>query len=285
MKTDPFKSQAFHEFKNTHLGEALAGFIVFLWFVSLVEGFSVHLSQADWPFILLGVLARAFLHTGLFIVTHDAIHRNISQHHWLNDMFGYVTSFLYALLPYKVLAKNHRLHHRFPGTEQDPDHGGVEAKGFLPWYVKFMKTYQADGQFWILLTGISVIFYSLTALQVPVANLMLFWIIPIVISSLQLFTFGIYLPHHPGENDYPDGHRASSLNLPAVLSFLTCYHFGYHWEHHQYPYLPWYRLPEVCHAAKTSHPENPKGIKPRMTPTNFAADSHQNVLVNANSSR
>lgn len=34
------------------------------------------------------------------------------------------------------------------------------------------------------------------------------------------------------------------------LSFLTCYYFGYHLEHHLYPNVPWWRLPERYAACK-----------------------------------
>jgi beta-carotene ketolase (CrtW type) len=79
--------------------------------------------------------------------------------------------------------------------------------------------------------------------HIPIANLILFWFLPIVLSSMQLFLFGTYLPHR--SEDSPNSHAAISSNYPLILSFLTCYHFGYHWEHHEYPNLPWYRLPSV----------------------------------------
>ncbi len=82
--------------------------------------------------------------------------------------------------------------------------------------------------------------------HICIANLLLFWILPILLSTLQLFFFGTYLPHRfaIGEAEKAgNSHHAISSNYPIVLSFLTCYHFGYHWEHHEYPFLPWYKLP------------------------------------------
>lgn len=89
----------------------LASLLIALWIITLVVGFDISLTHVPWVVTVVGVLARTFLHTGLFIVTHEAIHRNISRNSIFNDCFGYVTSSLYALLPYAVLAKNHRLHH------------------------------------------------------------------------------------------------------------------------------------------------------------------------------
>jgi fatty acid desaturase len=49
--------------------------------------------------------------------------------------------------------------------------------------------------------------------------------------------------HRQTEEGYSDRHRAKSINYSVIWSFITCYHFSYHWEHHQYPHLPWYKLP------------------------------------------
>jgi beta-carotene ketolase (CrtW type) len=65
------------------------------------------------------------------------------------------------------------------------------------------------------------------------------------LSSFQLFTFGTWLPHRNLKIPFADWHRARSNDYPAWLSFLTCYHFGYHWEHHEWPFVPWWKLPRA----------------------------------------
>ncbi|MGB3138329.1 MAG: fatty acid desaturase, partial [Nodosilinea sp.] len=232
-------------FDHSQWGLCWAGFIVLMWFVSLIAAFTLPTTQTHAAYLLGGVFVRTFLHTGLFIVTHEAIHNNISNSRKLNAVFGYITSWLYALLPYRLLAKNHRLHHRFPATEQDPDHHSQETNGFWAWYVKFMKTYQSGKQVWVSLIGISIIFCIFMMCQVPIVNSILFWIIPMVISSLQLFTFGIFLPHCQSADESELPHCIKSINLPVFWSFMACYHFGYHLEHHLNPRLPWYQLPQV----------------------------------------
>lgn len=227
-----------------------AGLIILMWCMSLAGALTLVNAQTPWVFWLWGILVRTFLHTGLFIVTHEAIHGNISGRYWLNDALGYTTSWLYALLPYRLLAKNHRLHHRFPATEQDPDHHDAEMGQFWIWYIQFMKTYQTGGQVWVTLVGISVIFCAFMLCQVPTINLFIFWIIPMVLSSLQLFTFGIFLPHRQGNHTIECKPCTRSIHLPVFWSFITCYHFGYHLEHHLNPHLPWYQLPRLYKARK-----------------------------------
>lgn len=215
-----------------------AGLILLMWCVSLAGTFILFNAQTHLAYWIGGILIRTFLHTGLFIVTHEAIHRNISGCHWLNDAFGYLTSWLYALLPYRLLAKNHRLHHRFTATEQDPDHHDADMGNFWTWYIQFMKTYQAQGQVWVTLIGISIIFLTFIFFQISAINLLLFWIIPMVLSSLQLFIFGIFLPHRKRDPGLKDESCTRSIHLPVFWSFITCYHFGYHQEHHLNPHLP-----------------------------------------------
>ncbi|PNH01868.1 Beta-carotene ketolase [Tetrabaena socialis] len=63
---------------------------------------------------------------------------------------------------------------------------------------------------------------------------------------------GTYLPHRP-----PKGHRgpmpwhaSRTSAAPRLLSFLTCYHFDLHWEHHRWPYAPWWHLPHCRELAR-----------------------------------
>jgi beta-carotene/zeaxanthin 4-ketolase len=161
-------------------------------------------------------------------------------------MIGQLAVMLYALLLYRKLALNHRRHHRYPGQANDPDfHDGIHRSPFA-WYLKFMRGYLDRRQPVVLFFGIGAIFLTLHwGLHVALANLFLFWILPIVLSSMQLFFFGTYLPHRFTSSNLGKSYQITSINCPPILSFLTCYHFGYHWEHHEYPSLPWYSLPLV----------------------------------------
>ncbi|WP_052055836.1 fatty acid desaturase [Myxosarcina sp. GI1] len=258
---------------NTEIGEDVAIIIILLWLSSLIGLLAIDLSSAPLLWIVAAVWLRSFLHTGLFITTHEAIHGVINtQDRKVNDFIGSITSWLYALLPYKILVKNHQLHHRFPASEQDPDFHKLGQSNFLLWYGNFMKEYLSGRQAWILLIGMTVIFCTFLSLHIAISNIFLFWVIPILISSLQLFTFGIFLPHRnpnrkqrdyasrTARGDMPerlalcDRHKATSSNYSVFWSFIACYHFDYHWEHHQYPHLPWYSLPiarqqAFCHQT------------------------------------
>ena len=93
---------------NSVVSMAIAITIIGFWFASLIGLLSQDLAQFPLFLIILGVWLRAFLHTGIFIIIHESIHGVVCRNKQINDAMGYLTSFLYALLPYKTLAKNHQ---------------------------------------------------------------------------------------------------------------------------------------------------------------------------------
>lgn len=246
-----------HKFTPPPQGLIVASVIVAIWIGSLAFLLSISVDRLTQFGILPAILSRTFIQTGLFVVAHDAIHGSIVPNDARsNQTIGKLALMLYALLPYQLLATNHWQHHRQPGQAGDPDfHDGIHHHVVL-WYVKFMKGYLDRRQRIVLFFGMKAIFFTLyLGFHVAIPNLFLFWVFPIVLSSLQLFIFGTYLPHRAASGD-PENrirsnqsaictHNATSSNYSTFWSFLTCYHFGYHWEHHEYPFVPWYGLPSM----------------------------------------
>lgn len=232
---------------NYQSGILLAIIVISLWLSSLIILLSINISQLPWFLIILAVLLRAFLHTGLFITAHDAMHGTVfPQHRQVNDFIGSFATRMYVFLPYKLLLEKHRQHHQYPASAKDPDFCEDGSENVFLWYISFMKGYLEGKQSWVIFIGMSLVFYPLLlGLHIPLTNLILFWLLPILLSSIQLFYFGIFLPHRQPKEGYTNRHRAKSSNFSVICSFLTCYHFGYHWEHHEYPHLPWYKLPSV----------------------------------------
>ena len=222
----------------TRRGLLLAALILGGWLLSLLL-----LLGADWghwsPMLLvLAVLLRSQLQTGLFIVGHDAMHRVLlPAAPRLNDRIGALVLGLYAALPFDRCLRQHQRHHRAPGTALDPDFHGPGQSSVLAWYGRFMARYLSPGQMSLLLTA-----WALLAWCSSVQSVLLFCTLPLMLSSLQLFLVGTVLPHRRGAGPELAQHTRS-LALPEWLSLLACYHFGYHLEHHQAPQLAWHELP------------------------------------------
>ncbi len=242
------KLSQFTLFNNESIAGALIALtIATLWFSSLGILLYVDLAQLSAVWVILAIAGRTFLQTGLFIIAHDAMHGIIfPQNQRINHAIGAVAINIYAFLPYKTCFTRHWQHHHNPGQAGDPDfHDGIHKNAFS-WYIKFMSVYLDRKQKIVLFILMSAVFYTLIyAFHISVVNLIFFWLLPILLSSVQLFFFGTYLPHREHPARYSNPHNAVSSNYPIALSFLTCYHFGYHQEHHEFPFLPWYKLPSA----------------------------------------
>lgn len=220
---------------------AILGVLIFS--LSLCLLITLDLRTVPLWMVPLGALWQMFLYTGLFITVHDSMHGSlVPRRRFLNDLIGIVSIFFYALFSYSKLKKKHFQHHKHPGTVMDPDYHDGRHDGFFPWYLRFLRLYVNPLQ----VLGMAVVFNILVFLVgLNWVNLVLFWIIPSLGSTLQLFYFGTYLPHREPKGGYTNKYHARSSDLPFMLSLLTCFHFGYHLEHHMYPYVQWWRLPWV----------------------------------------
>lgn len=224
-------------------GIAIALTIIWLWASSFFFLLSSDISQLHLEQILVAIWWQTFLYTGLFITAHEAMHGLVCPHNLqLNYLIGSAAVWLYALFPYEKLLSKHWLHHRHPASPLDPDfHDGRDAS-FGGWYCHFLKGYWSWKRLGCLLAIFSLISYGL---HVPPLNLVFFALLPSILSSLQLFYFGTFLPHREPQEGYYHPHRSQSHALPSFWSFITCYHFGYHQEHHEHPNVPWWQLPKI----------------------------------------
>ncbi|PKV76347.1 fatty acid desaturase [Pontibacter ramchanderi] len=214
-------------------GIAIAAIIVACWFGLLVYllRFPVDFTS---PLPYLFMLLQTHMYTGLFITAHDAMHGVVAPGRpKLNRLIGTVTAFLFAYNWYPRLLPKHHQHHKHVATEEDPDyhHGS-----FWPWYYSFLKNYITWWQ--IVLMAIT---YNVLQLFFPLENVIMFWMVPAILATFQLFYFGTYLPHR-GEHAPENKHKSGTQDKNHLWAFVSCYFFGYHYEHHDKPYLPWWQL-------------------------------------------
>ncbi|WP_435418037.1 fatty acid desaturase [Parerythrobacter aurantius] len=209
------------------------------------------LSWSNLPLALVMAALQCWLSVGVFIISHDAMHGSLAPGHpRLNGAIGAVLLFLYAGFGWRQLRDAHFDHHRFVGTGQDPDFDENHPDRFLPWYGTFLRRYFG----WRSLVYVhTVVGINWLALDVPMAQIVLLYGLPALASSLQLFYFGTYRPHRHadagGEPGFADRHNARSESFGPLISLATCFHFGYHLEHHRRPDVPWWALPAARRAG------------------------------------
>lgn len=259
-------------------GIAIALLILLIWAISFCSAFVTGAETIGPIGCALLIPWFAFLYTGLFVTGHDAMHGSIAPGHpRLNRSLGELALLLYGLIPYDKLCSAHANHHRFPASRHDPDFHNGRHKHPILWYFQFMRSY------WTLQQslGIVVIYNGLyRVMGVPEANLLFFWAIPSLLSSMQLFYFGTYLVHRRLPDTYSTVLCANSHYWPHWLSLITCYHFGYHREHHAFPQVPWWWLPKVKFKPVKFEPVTAEIAQARML--NQRCDSSGSALATIN---
>jgi len=224
---------------------------------------------------------------GLFVLAHEAAHYRLSRRRWLNEAIGRLCGMAggVSMITYRLI---HRLHHNHLYEPLDPDlpliAGYPRGRGYLlkklgkdllglTAHKNLAYFFGAPGlnadtgdrsrpladtspalrkaaarDRWLVLG-----FHGLAPLAAIGAGYgwayLLLWIVPLV-TVLQAILRLRALCEHGAPGDVSSPLTAARTNLaPAwVRWWLFPHHVNYHLEHHLYPAIPHYRLPE-CHRA------------------------------------
>ena len=188
------------------------------------------------PVFYLHILLQGYLYTGLFITAHDAMHGTVSKNKIINNVFGWISTLLFAGLSYSKLIKNHFKHHKSPGEEADPDFY-TKSQNFFIWWGTFLWRYTTITQLIIMAVA-----FNILKIWFDEDSIIVFWIVPAFLGTFQLFFFGTYLPHKYPHTENMQPHKARTQKRNHIWAMLSCYFFGYHYEHHESPKTPWWKL-------------------------------------------
>ncbi len=218
------------------MGILIAILIILAWGSHLFYSLQFVDASANNPWMYVHIVLQAYLYTGLFITGHDAMHRLVSENSTVNKIIGNIATNLFAALSYKRLVRNHFMHHKFPGTEKDPDYC-MKSQNFFVWFFTFMYRYTT-----IIQLVVMGIVFNVLKIWFTEINIWLFWVTPAFLGAIQLFFFGTYLPHRKPHEDKMEPHKARTQKKNHVWAMLSCYFFGYHFEHHDDVKVPWWQL-------------------------------------------
>src|SRR5687768_1982743 len=179
-------------------GVLVAGVIMLSWgaLLTFLLAFYEPDWHTPWPYIL--VLLQTHLYTGLFITAHDAMHGVAAPgNKKLNQIIGFFCALLFAFNWYPRLLPRHHQHHHFVATQKDPDY---HEGNFWSWYLSFLKQYITWPQMLAMAVTFNVLKYFF-----PLENVILYWMLPAILATFQLFYFGTYQPHkgtHAADNKH-----------------------------------------------------------------------------------
>lgn len=228
--------------RQTLIGTSLALAICIGWLaLHVVSMFFVSVALSSLPLVIVLAALLCWLSVGMFIVAHDAMHGSLAPGRpQLNAAIGAALLFIYAGFGWTKLRAAHFEHHRHAGSARDPDFDADNPRHFGRWYMTFLRRY-FGWQAALYVIAVVNIYYWVVG--VPAANIVLLYGLPAIASSVQLFYFGTYRPHRHDDHGFADRHNARSDGFGPLLSLASCFHFGYHHEHHLSPNVPWWALP------------------------------------------
>ncbi|GAB5480493.1 MAG: hypothetical protein Pars92KO_02500 [Parasphingorhabdus sp.] len=230
------------------IGLSLIAAILGTWLaVHVYAMFFYRIDHNNWFLIPLIFAVQCWLSVGMFIAAHDGMHGSLAPgKKRLNEGIGAFLLAFYAGFGWRKMRDAHWDHHKYSGTAKDPDFDADSPDHFGRWYMTFLKRY--FGLSSALYVSTIVTIYWLV-FDIPIANIVLLYGLPAITSSFQLFYFGTYRPHHhfkkPDATVFTDEHNARSSEFGPLASLLSCFHFGYHHEHHLSPKTPWWALPKL----------------------------------------
>lgn len=207
------------------------------------------------------LVAAASLH-GISLFTHEAVHGSLSRWRWLNRLGGIACALpvLQNFAAYKVL---HLRHHVDLGGGRDPDHyGNYTGRRWLellmhlgrlllgyPAYITLIPILgwrhgTSSERRWIELeVALLAAGAALAVAFVPGTVLLHAWVIPMLVINTLVNIRGMSQHTFLPESDHPVRGSRTILSNP-VTRFFMC-NENYHLEHHLYPRVPWYNLPEL----------------------------------------
>lgn len=209
----------------------------------------------QWP-LWLGFVLNSVVGYVAFSIVHDAIHRSISTHTWLNDFFGQTAVMVgQPNVDLRMFRWTHILHHRFAVGERDPDTVLRGAWWTLPFRWMFIdllyfvhalkhgdkvsKPYLRSS---LILTAIMAAAFTYLVILGYGMELLFLWFLPSRIVQLVLGFSFFWLPHVPHDVTQEQNFtRATTVRVGHewLLGPLLQYQH-YHLIHHLYPSTPFY---------------------------------------------
>jgi fatty acid desaturase len=264
---------------------------------------TIYLCQRFWH-PMLYVFAVVFIASrqhALLVLMHDGVHYRLLRNRRLNDWMSEVLLAWPHLVSARKYRKNHFGHHRHLNTAEDPDlmrragdpvwvfpqavptlartlfrdAVGLNAPALLKLAASVAKADAVPK--WFLAARYA--FYAAVLGIVIYAGglevLVLYWIVPMFTCLVLIMRIRSIAEHHAIEigepqTAYPRTRTTDATWLERI--FLAPKNVNYHIEHHFFPSVPFYRLPEL-HAILMSKPGYREGAHVTRTYWGVLAES------------
>lgn len=251
-----------------NIGRNPWSFLAILGLVAAQLGLAVVLRDTPWwAMLLIAYLVGAVIDHGLFVLIHECAHNLLFRKRSLNTLAGILAN-VPSLIPSSVSFKRYHLkHHSFQGIyELDADLPSV-------WEARLISNKPVRKAIWLLLFPIFQIARPLRIKEIGffdrwvMLNMavifafdILLWITmgPRAVIYLLLSTFFSVGLHPVGarwiQRHYLVDDEQETYSYYGRMNALA-FNVGYHNEHHDFPSVPWNRLPRVKAVANEYYHE------------------------------
>lgn len=236
---------------------------------------AVYLCQRYWnPVVYL--FAIAFIGArqhALLILMHDGVHYRLFRNRRLNDWTSEIILAWPNLISARAYRKNHFAHHRYLDTAQDPDwarrqgdsawvfpkHWGkvamlmvrdISGVGAI-FYLRLARMLLSrdtgvSGRFLFARYGFYVAVVAIFAWFGTIHLLLMYWFVPLFTWLIMIFRIRSIAEHSAIEGR-SDAYAHTRSTRASILEhvFVAPKNVNYHIEHHFYPSVPFYRLPQL----------------------------------------
>ena len=259
---------------------------------------AIYLCERFWS-PLLYLLAIAIIGArqhALLILMHDGVHYRLFRNRRLNEWVSEVVLGWPHLVAARSYRKNHIAHHRYLNSEKDPDWkrrqgdpawvfpkpvddlarllfrdvSGLNALVLIRLAASLISADTVSASFLVARYGFYAVSLTLIVYLGALKGFALYWVIPLFTWLVMIMRVRSIAEHSAIQNS--DALYAQTRSTGAGLIeriFLAPKNVNYHLEHHFFPSVPFYRLPQL-HALLLT--------KPGFTEGAHISDSYWEVL-------
>lgn len=220
--------------------------------------------SAWWVVFLVAYCVGAFFNHALFVMIHECSHHLLFKNKALNRLAAIVSNMPHVFPSAISFERYHIKHHSFQGVhELDAD---------LPdfWEAKLFNNSVLGKAFWLLLFPVFQVIRTFRLKEIkPVDGwIVTNWIIQIAFNAalwiffgpkalvFMLLSFFFSVGLHPLGARWIQEHYLTLSETQETYSYYgplnaVAFNVGYHNEHHDFPSIPWNKLPQLKKSAPT----------------------------------
>ena len=248
------------------IGRTPATFLLIVLAVSIQITLAMLLRDAPWWLVVVAAYGiGAFADHALFVMIHECAHNLVFRRTWLN-VFAAIMANLPQFFPSAVSFRRYHLkHHSFQGVHE------LDADLPSRWEAKLIGRYAIGKALWLLFFPLFQITRTVRTKEIAAVDrwVVLNWMTQITFNVVIWWAFGpmamLYLVlsfffsvglHPLGarwiQEHYLTAGRQETYSYYGPLNAIAL-NVGYHNEHHDFPSVPWNRLPQLRRIAPEAY--------------------------------